>query len=70
MYSIEKILDHLPELGMDPMILIVKANEGYSAVHVTQDDYNPKLLMEKHHNAANVLKAVQKLYGAIRKKRV
>jgi len=69
MYSIEKILDQLSEKGMDPMILIVKANEGYSAVHVSKEDYTPNLLLKHHHNGISALKAVQKLYGAVRKKR-
>ena len=69
MYSIEKILNDLSEKGMDPMILIVKANEGYSAVHFSKEDYSPKLLMEPHYNEVNVLKAVQNLYTAIRRRR-
>jgi len=69
MYSIEKILNVLSEKGMDPMVLIVKANEGYSAVHVSKEDYTLKLFMEPHYNAVSVLKAVRNLYTAIRRRR-
>ncbi|HEC63884.1 MAG TPA: hypothetical protein ENI23_01165 [bacterium] len=57
--TIEKILD---ELGKDgDMVIILKANAGYSAVLCEHDLYMEKHLIEDHHNGATVLKALDKL---------
>ena len=63
MYEIERVLDELSEKTSEGMILIVKATEGYSAVHVTRDEYNSKFIMKDHYNAATVVTAIQDLYS-------
>ena len=63
MYEIEKILDDFSKEHRS-VILILKANVGYSAVLVKRDQYVSEFLMEEHYNGATVLAALKRLHSA------
>ena len=58
MKTLEDILDKLAETKH--VLVILKANEGYSAVPMTGELYSEAILMEKHFNAHDVLAAAHK----------
>ena len=60
--SIEEMLDKLNKQGI-PAVLILKANEGYSAIPIRKTVYTEDFLLQEHFNAETVLDAMKKLEG-------
>ena len=58
--SIEEILDRLNQKGIKA-VLILKANEGYSAITISKHHYTAKYLLRDHFNGKTVLDALKRL---------
>ena len=61
--SVELILERLAEKRM--VLVILKANEGYSAVPMSGELYKQAVLMEHHHNGPTVLNAAHQALMAV-----
>lgn len=62
--TIEETLDNLNEKGVSA-VLILKANEGYSAIPVYRPEYSSRYLLRNHLTGKTVLDALKKLRGFI-----
>ena len=56
---IEDLLKELVSESGVVAVLILKANEGYSAVPVTQEEYKEHFLLNDHWNDDTVLEAIE-----------
>ena len=58
--TIEETLDKLSEKGISA-IIILKANEGYSAIPMHKSAYTTHYLLRDHFNGRTVLDALKRL---------
>lgn len=58
--KIEDILKQLNEKGM-PAVVILKANEGYSAIPMSKYIYKTSFLLLKHYNDKTIEDALKQL---------
>jgi len=66
--KIEKILDKIADKSHPAVIVVMKANKGYSVIPIDKEFYAEHFILKEHYNGPSVIAACKELLNAGRRK--